>query len=746
MQTQSPHTAPPSPQDLSLERQIRFGIGKRLLSAFGVVGALCILTSAVAWYSLTNLSDTQEAISTRKVPAMTTALQLANQTTRLVASAPLLAGAKDDETRQAQFDNITRTLSKAKTEINGLNAIITDAARIDALQNRLEQLPPIMQRIDDIVRQLHLLEQRRGELSTLLLKIRQNAEEKIKPLSSDITFRVIGHTDDWYSLLLDSIDRTKAGEEVDPDTAELEEKALDIVSFQAAIMEYRALTNLLIGMLIEGSQKQNGDAIKQMQDRFYKDIARMAAPLSQLSKAGDVQALDDIYNQLLKLGNTGEEQDNILKLRLKELSLKQEAAQLMGQARAQSNALSGEVENIVATLKNDMNTAVTQNAKTAQGTSLTLSLVAILSLVVVILIGWFYVMRNLVRRLMLLVDNMKAIAGGDLSTRVNRNGQDEISLMGAALAVLRNGLRETEALKQTQEEERLRNEQEKHQQAEKLADEFDEAVGHAIAVLSENVGDIRNKASNMNDIARQTLDETEEVSKATTTMSSDITIVAGSTDELTKSISEISAQVSNSTRVAAEAVTRANTLDGNIRKLESGSREIENVINLINTIAEQTNLLALNATIEASRAGEAGKGFAVVASEVKNLANQTAGAIDDISELIANVQSEISQAVQSNAQITAIINEIDQVSAGIAAAVEQQTAATSEISRTVQNAASNVTTISGRVGDVSRALENNNKMVTDVLEGVSHIDEQSSSMSHDVSTFLKGLRSTQGDD
>jgi len=743
MSNTSPHPTTAADDDLLLERKIRFGIGKRLVTAFGVVGGLCVLISTLSWFSLKGLSETQDGITTNNVPAITAALHLANETTQLVAAAPLLTSAINDEERLAQMEVINRTIREAKREISTLSPLLSKPEKVAKLQNYLNQIAPIMTRLNEIVEQDHKFAKRRHELSLKLLAIRAEAEEKIKPLSSDVTFKVVENTDDWYSLLEDSVDAAKAGEDVNPDTATLEENALNIVSYQSAIMDYRSLANLLIGMLIEGSQMETMARVQEMQDQFYKDIARMAAPLSELKKAADVSALDDVYNQLLQLGNLGDVDNNILKLRHAELSLSEEAKSLLGEARQHSNSLSQEVKTIVATLKDDMGAAVDHSKASSTQTSITLVVVSICSIVVVVLIGWLYVMRNLVRRLVLLVNNMKAIASGDLTTRVNRNGEDEISLMGSALALLRNGLRESEALKQQQEEQRLLAEQEKKDHAQKLANDFDMAVGQSISILSENVAEIREKAVSMSQIALKTLQETEEVSKASTTMSEDINVVATSTDELTKSISEISAQVANSTNVASEAVARAATMNGNIIQLQNGSREIESVIQLINTIAEQTNLLALNATIEASRAGEAGKGFAVVASEVKNLATQTAGAIDEISALISTIQGEITSAVEANDHITTIISEIDQVSAGIAAAVEEQSAATAEISRTVQNAAENVTTISSRVQDVSNAIEENNTMVTDVLDGVSHINQQSSSMSEEVDSFLADLRGTQ---
>src|SRR5213075_3105688 len=107
-----------------------------------------------------------------------------------------------------------------------------------------------------------------------------------------------------------------------------------------------------------------------------------------------------------------------------------------------------------------------------------------------------------------------------------------------------------------------------------------------------------------------------------------------------------------------------------VTQLGTSSTEIGNVVSLITSIAEQTNLLALNATIEAARAGDAGKGFAVVAGEVKSLATQTAGATDEITTQIGAVQAETGRAVQAIRNIGTVIEQVRQISAGIASAVE----------------------------------------------------------------------------
>lgn len=255
------------------------------------------------------------------------------------------------------------------------------------------------------------------------------------------------------------------------------------------------------------------------------------------------------------------------------------------------------------------------------------------------------------------------------------------------------------------------------------AGQVGQALADFIADLRVNIGsfgktgnDLSHSSKELVAVSQQLSANAEEtsaqagvVSAASDEVSNNVQVVATGTEEMTASIKEISHSASQAATIADSAVRIVEQTNQKISALGESSVGIGQVVKVITEIAGQTNLLALNATIEAARAGEAGKGFAVVANEVKELANQTAKATNDISEKIKVIQEDAKNAVVAMGEITKVINEVNDISGTIASAVEEQSATTNEMSRNVAEAAKGVQEIAQNITGVAEAAADTSK-------------------------------------
>ncbi|SDZ30250.1 methyl-accepting chemotaxis protein [Micromonospora pattaloongensis] len=235
--------------------------------------------------------------------------------------------------------------------------------------------------------------------------------------------------------------------------------------------------------------------------------------------------------------------------------------------------------------------------------------------------------------------------------------------------------------------------------------------------------------------AEQTSTQAGVVSGAADDISRNVQTLAAGAEQMGASIGEISSNATEAARVAQDAVHAASSASTTINQLGTSSAEIGNVVKLITSIAEQTNLLALNATIEAARAGEAGKGFAVVASEVKDLAQETARATEDIARRVTAIQDDAGHAVEAIRRIGDVIGRINDYSTMIASAVEEQSATTSEMVRNVAEASTGAANIAGNITGVAAAAQATNTGMTETHRAAADLARMSGELQQLVGRF-----------
>jgi len=273
-----------------------------------------------------------------------------------------------------------------------------------------------------------------------------------------------------------------------------------------------------------------------------------------------------------------------------------------------------------------------------------------------------------------------------------------------------------------------------------LADSLETTVKSVADKVSSSASDMRGAAEQMTVKAAQTSQQATTVAAASEQASVNVQTVASAAEELNASVEEIGRQVAASTKITTQAVAEADATNKQVEGLAMAAQRIGDVVKLISDIAGQTNLLALNATIEAARAGEAGKGFAVVASEVKNLANQTAKATEEIVAQITAIQSETKGAVAAIQHIGATIGNINEISTAIASAVEEQGAATREIARNVQEASAGTSEVSSNIGHVTQTARETGETAKLMQENSGALVDHSATLRGEVDDFLTRIR------
>jgi methyl-accepting chemotaxis protein len=456
----------------------------------------------------------------------------------------------------------------------------------------------------------------------------------------------------------------------------------------------------IFGYALEPDQKLRANWLKSL-TADDDDIAREMAAYKQTSSLDrqHVAAFENAWGQYIQVRDQ----------QMRPLADQGQRVQLMAvQAEKAQPHLSDAADALdelqVAEKKAGDDRAAAASTTYASSRTMTIA-VLLIGLLLAVALG-LYVAKLLVAAVRKVSYVLDGLAEGDLTRPADVRSNDEVGRMARALNRATTNLRDIVA-----------------------------AVGANAKTLAGSSEELTKVSAQINASADETSTKAGVVSAAAEQVSANVGTIAAGSEEMDASIREIAQNATEAARVASTAVDLAENANATVTKLGTSSAEIGDVIKVITSIAEQTNLLALNATIEAARAGEAGKGFAVVASEVKDLAQETARATEDISRRIEMIQTDSTAVGDSITQISDVIARINSFQTTIASAVEEQSATTAEMGRNVAEAATGANEIARNITTVAAAAHTTTGGVTESRQSAAELARMAAELQQLVSRF-----------
>lgn len=667
----------------------------RLIAAFAAVILLSLAGIAAGVFAFSSARGALDQVVEETAPRAAAAQRLDAASGALTGELAALARAQDSIDQQVSSSRLGTLLQDAGAAIEDLRASGLPAERTEALSVALNDLAAAVDAASGPVTAKLEARADRDSNMTAVLRARSEASAALEATLDETT----------------------------------DEGAVE------SLLRANMALNLAVARFAEVSAAQDAGEVDAAREEFEFAADELSINLAILGAI----VSDEIRAPVDRLLSYAEGGADLFALRERELVMAERAATLVEEARFADAALSEIVEATRDSALADQ-LAASNAGVSAIGFGQSVMIVfAVLAVVAGAAITWLYISRSLLARLTHISTAMETLAGGEIGEALAAEGQDEITGMARSVNVFRDNAIERQRLEAERSEDQAAREA-RARAIEELIARFEDVSGRALGAVGDAAREMEDAATALDQSSRSASQTTAQVNASSGRAAENVDTVAAAAEEMTGSIAEIAQQISRSTEIAQDAADRVAQTNTDVATLDEAAAKIGDIVSLINDIAEQTNLLALNATIEAARAGEAGKGFAVVASEVKTLAEQTGKATSSISDQISGIQGATGKAVSAIANIGEVISEMNNISAAIAAAMEEQRAAASEITRAAHEAASGAREVSQSISSVDAAASETGQCAAQVNAASTALNAESEGLERAVSEFLKGVR------
>ena len=502
-------------------------IRSRLYLAFGLAAGMTVVGSLFALYASANISATMTEIVSRSMPATVESLRLAEEASTLVASAPRLMTASDDNRRDEIARDIaaqSQMLSDRIARLRQLDAGQTEQIEV-ARAAMVERLDALNQAVTE---RLKISAQRRA-LALSVRKVHEDILEAITPAIDDANFDLMTRN------------QAAGGNAAVNQSIEALRRLLEI---QSGI-------NLLSGLLIESSMVTDVANLAPMRDPIASAQRGIEGNLKALPQTEQTKKIAVLYQKLATVAGS----NGIVTQRTNELNREQDARQVYAAATAEAARLRKAVEGSIERQGKFAQTLSGRAISQIRVGRILLIILSIAALAAAGLIAWLYVGRSIVGRLTLLSGAMRRIADGESDVPVPVGGRDEIAGMAKALLVFRQAIAEVSVARQ-READRAEDSEQRRQRVEAATQNFERAVNEVIQALDGASKSMDGCAHIMADAADHNKTRAAAAATASEEATTNVSNVAMAAEEIAQSVEQISTQAARSAHIAAPGLRR----------------------------------------------------------------------------------------------------------------------------------------------------------------------------------------------